>query len=161
VSAASPAAAARDGQSNNGDNDNTMDEEGKDDSIFGNAVINAGPIKPANAAIGSGTGINQQVLTTAVENLPGDNSAASVANNSCDNAASQGSVLWGKDSHDQCVIEAMDATNIVGSQPWSETTTEGKGDLYAAPVSDITKEPEIPEVKVDFVMPNDPTGKKA
>jgi hypothetical protein len=72
-----------------------MDERGKDNGIFGNANINANLPKPANAASGSGTGINQQVLTTAVENLPGDNAEASVADNSCDNEASQGSVSWG------------------------------------------------------------------
>jgi hypothetical protein len=116
-------------------------------------------LKPANAATGSGT--TQQVLTTKVENLHGDNTAASVADSSCNNAASQGSVSRGNDSQDQRVIKAMDATNIVGSQPWSETTTEGDGDLYVAPVYNTTNEPGTPEVKVDYNMSNDPTGKKA
>jgi hypothetical protein len=138
-----------------------MDKEGEDDGIFGDAVINADLLKPANAATGSGTGTTQQVLTTEVENLHGDNIAASVADNSCNNAASQGSVSWGNDSQDQSVIEAMDATNIVGSQPWSETTTEGDGDIDVAPVPNTRKEPETPVVKADYDRSNDPTGKKA
>jgi hypothetical protein len=84
-----------------------------------------------------------------------------VADNSCNNAASQGSVSWGNDSQDQRVIEAMDATNIVGSQPWSETTTEGDGDIDVAPVPNTRKEPETPVVKADYDRSNDPTGKKA
>jgi hypothetical protein len=141
----------------------------EDNGIFRDTEVNVNLQETAAVASSSDDGITKETLTSEVVDsrqlaeAPNAGDGPNAAAGTAGNADNQGIVNWDSDSQVLGVIEAMDATNHVWSQPWSETTTEADGDLYVAPAPTTSSASKTPKVKDNSIgsMLDDPTGKKA